>query len=224
MWGCVTLTSRWLEDLQQHRVIGVIRASQSQTAQILAELAIAAGLHHIEITSTTPNFTAVIRQLRQQHPHHWIGAGTLSTTQTTTAAISAGAQFLMAPYFVPSVWELAIANGVPYIPGALTPQEIGYCWQKDVPAVKIFPVGNIGGASYIQALQGPMGHIPMIPTGGVTLTNAPLILRAGALAVGLSSDLFSPSLVRQQQWDTLVNRIVQFSQNLRQTLTTPHQD
>ncbi|NJK72625.1 MAG: hypothetical protein HC926_04950, partial [Synechococcaceae cyanobacterium SM2_3_60] len=95
---------------------------------------------------------------------------------------------------------------------------------KEVSAVKIFPVGNVGGASYIRALQGPMGHIPMIPTGGVTLTNAPLILRAGALAVGLSSDLFLPSLVRQQQWDALVNRIVQFGQDLRHTLTTPHRE
>lgn len=214
--------TRWLEQVQQQRVIGVIRASQSQTAQTLAELAIAAGLHHIEITSNTPNFTAVIRQLRQQYPEHWIGAGTLTTTQTTAAAIASGAQFLMAPYFVASVSAMAQAQAIPYIPGALTPQEIGYCWQQDVAAVKVFPVGNVGGASYIRALQGPMGHIPMIPTGGVTLTNAPMLLRAGAIAVGLSTDLFLPSLVQQQQWDALLNRMVQFGQDIRHALASGH--
>jgi hypothetical protein len=35
--------------------------------------------------------------------------------------------------------------------------------------VKVFPCQAVGYAAYIKALQGPLGHIPMIPTGGRTL-------------------------------------------------------
>ncbi len=35
-----------------------------------------------------------------------------------------------------------------------------------------------------------MGHIPLIPTGGVTLENAKEFLLAGAIAVGVSGSLF----------------------------------
>ncbi|PLZ84304.1 keto-deoxy-phosphogluconate aldolase, partial [Fischerella thermalis WC217] len=58
-------------------------------------------------------------------------------------------------------------------------------------------------ASYIKSLQGPLGHIPLIPTGGVTLKNAQEFLQAGAIAVGLSSELFPKQFVETGNWQAI---------------------
>ncbi len=51
-----------------------------------------------------------------------------------------------------------------------------------------------------------MGQIPLIPTGGVTIDNAQAMLAAGAIAIALSSNLFPPSLVREQNWQGIIHR------------------
>ena len=48
--------------------------------------------------------------------------------------------------------------------------------------------------------------IPLIPTGGVTLENSTDFLKAGAIAVGLSSELFLPSLIHDRNWTGLHDR------------------
>ena len=72
--------------------------------------------------------------------------------------------------------------------------------------MKVFPIKTVGGADYIKSLQGPLGQIPLIPTGGVTIDNARSMLDAGAIAVGLSSNLFLPSLVKEQNWQAITHR------------------
>ena len=93
--------------------------------------------------------------------------------------------------------EAAITAEIPIIPGALTPTEIITAWQSGATAVKVFPIQPIGGVSYLQVLQGPIGQIPLIPTGGVTVDNAPDFLAAGAVAVGLAGSLFPPAEIAQ---------------------------
>ena len=55
--------------------------------------------------------------------------------------------------------------------------------------MKIFPCSAVGGASYLKSLLAPFPHLKLIPTGGVTLQTAESFLRAGALALGVGSDL-----------------------------------
>ncbi|MGK7911009.1 MAG: keto-deoxy-phosphogluconate aldolase, partial [Synechococcus sp.] len=86
------------------------------------------------------------------------------------------------------------------VPGALTPTEIGTAWRAGATAVKVFPIQSVGGAQYLKALKGPMGYVPLIPTGGVTCDNARSFLEAGAIAIGLATHLFPKDLVREQNW------------------------
>jgi 2-dehydro-3-deoxyphosphogluconate aldolase/(4S)-4-hydroxy-2-oxoglutarate aldolase len=64
----------------------------------------------------------------------------------------------------------------------------------------------VGGAEYLRSLQGPLAAIPLVPTGGVTLENAPGLLQAGALAVGLSTDLFPRVAIAQADWAAITTR------------------
>ncbi|HEY9812595.1 MAG TPA: keto-deoxy-phosphogluconate aldolase, partial [Candidatus Sericytochromatia bacterium] len=102
--------------------------------------------------------------------------------------------------------KMAVDAGVPIIPGALTPTEIVQAWNAGASCVKVFPVQAVGGASYIKSLQAPLGKIPLIPTGGVTLDNAKAFLDAGAIAVGVAGDLFPQELVAAQGWDAIARR------------------
>lgn len=196
----------WHALLQQFRVIAVIRAPQFEAGYEMAKAAAAGGMRLLEITWDSDRAAALIHKLRLQLPDCTIGTGTILNEDQLEAAIAAGAQFLFTPHVSLSLIERAISQGVPIIPGALSPTEIVSAWQAGASSVKVFPVQALGGASYIQSLQGPLGQIPLIPTGGVTLENASAFLAAGAVAVGLSENLFPKQAVAAGNWDIMTQQ------------------
>lgn len=204
------LRSPWLDSLRTQRAIAVLRTDSLSLSLHLASLAIEAGMGLIEITWNSAQAGEAIAQLRQQFPHCWIGTGTILTPADLQMAVDSGIQFCFTPHCDPALIKQAIAAQVPIIPGAFSPTEIVQAWQGGASAVKVFPIKTLGGVDYIQALQGPLGHIPLIPTGGVTLDNAPKFIQAGAIAVGLSGQLFPKSLIQQQDWDGIKHRIGNF--------------
>ena len=206
----------WLTLLQQTPAIAVIRTAKIEQGRQMALAVAAGGIQLIEITWNSDRPTDLIQQLRLELPNCTIGTGTLLTHDQLKEAIAAGAQFLFTPHIDPVAIQTAVARGIPIIPGALSPTEIVTAWQAGASCVKVFPVSSVGGASYIKSLQGPLGNIPLIPTGGVTLENAQEFIAAGAIAVGLSGQLFPQQLVAQGNWSA----IAQLAKNLMQQLAT----
>lgn len=164
------------------------------------------GMRLIEITWNSDRPAELIHKLRANLPDCWIGAGTLLNANQMQAAIDAGAQFLFTPHVAPDLIALAARQQVPIVAGALSPTEIITAWQAGASGVKVFPVQSLGGVDYIRNLQGPLGEIPLVPTGGVTIANAKDFLRAGAIAVGLSGDLFPRSAVQAGDWDVMTQQ------------------
>ena len=206
----------WLTLLQQTPAIAVIRTAKIEQGRQMALAVAAGGIQLIEITWNSDRPTELIQQLRLELPNCTIGTGTLLTLDQLKEAIAAGAQFLFTPHVDPVMIQTAVAHSIPIIPGALSPTEIVTAWQAGASCVKVFPVSSVGGASYIKSLQGPLGNIPLIPTGGVTLENAKEFIAAGAIAVGLSGQLFPQQLVAQENWSA----IAQLAKNLMQQLAT----
>ncbi|MBD1944814.1 bifunctional 4-hydroxy-2-oxoglutarate aldolase/2-dehydro-3-deoxy-phosphogluconate aldolase [Coleofasciculus sp. FACHB-712] len=180
----------WFKQVQKHRAIAVIRAPQMELGRQMAHAVASGGMQLIEITWNSDNPAELIGDLRSQLPACTIGTGTVLNREQLKDAIAAGAQFVFTPHVDPILIQTAMDRGVPMVPGALSPTEIVTAWQAGASCVKVFPVQAVGGASYIKSLQGPLGHIPLIPTGGVTVENAKAFLAAGAIAVGLSGSLF----------------------------------
>jgi 2-dehydro-3-deoxyphosphogluconate aldolase / (4S)-4-hydroxy-2-oxoglutarate aldolase len=199
------LNEVWLSQLQKHRAIAVIRASKIEVGQQMAMAVASGGMQLIEITWNSSRAGELISQLRSELPACTIGTGTLFNVQQLQEAIASGAQFLFTPHVDSAMIQAAQEKNVPIIPGALTPTEIVTAWSQGASCVKVFPVQAVGGADYIKSLQGPLGQIPLIPTGGVTLENAKEFLQAGAIAVGLSGELFPKKLVIEGNWQAIAS-------------------
>lgn len=205
----------WLSQIKQHKVIAVVRAAEVSLTRQLALAVASGGMQLIEITWNSAGATELIAKLRVELPNCTIGTGTLLNLQQMREAIAAGAQFLFTPHVDPVMIKAALDIGVPIIPGALSPTEMVTAWSSGATCVKVFPVEAVGGVNYIKSLRGPLGHIPLIPTGGVTLENAKEFLEAGAAAVGLSSQLFPKEFVDAGNWEA----IAQKAQNLLQKIS-----
>jgi 2-dehydro-3-deoxyphosphogluconate aldolase/(4S)-4-hydroxy-2-oxoglutarate aldolase len=205
----------WLSQLKIHRAIAVIRAPKMVWGEQMAIAVASGGMQLIEITWNSDHAPELISQLRAQLPNCMIGTGTLFNVQQLEDAIACGAQFLFSPHTDPEMIQAAVAKNIPIIPGALTPTEIITAWNYGASCVKVFPVQSVGGTSYIKSLQGPLGHIPLIPTGGVTLENAKDFLQVGAVAVGLSSELFPQASVLQKNWQAISQQAKTLMQRLQ---------
>ncbi len=213
--AALTLAQLWMDP-----VIAIIRTSDPQLALYQADIVVAAGFIHIEIAATIPDFTAVVKTLRQVYPHITVGTGSMLDISTAEDALQAGVQFLMSPVLNLEMLALAQRHQVFMIPGALTPTEIVKCLNSGSKVVKVFPIISLGGVSYLQQLQKPLGYPPLIPTGGVTLANSLDFLAAGALAVGIGGDLFPFSLNHPQAGHRAQQRLQTFVQSL-QPRSTP---
>jgi 2-dehydro-3-deoxyphosphogluconate aldolase/(4S)-4-hydroxy-2-oxoglutarate aldolase len=206
----------WLTLLRQHRAIAVIRSSQVSLGHQMAQAVAVGGMSLIEITWNSDRASELISKLRRELPTCLIGTGTLLNLDQLQQAVDAGAQFLFTPHVDLSLIAAAVEAGVPVIPGALSPTEIVTAWNAGASCVKVFPIEAVGGANYLKCLQGPLGQIPLIPTGGVTLENAKEFIAAGAIAVGLSGDLFPKALIAAGDWEAIAQR----AKTIKQLLTS----
>jgi 2-dehydro-3-deoxyphosphogluconate aldolase / (4S)-4-hydroxy-2-oxoglutarate aldolase len=196
----------WLKFVKQERIIAVIRSTDLQTGRKMAQAAAAGGIKLIEITANSDRPWELIERLRTELPDCSIGAGTVLSMSDVLNAIGCGAEYIFTPHLDLSLIDAAITAEIPIIPGALTPTEIITAWQAGATAIKVFPIQAMGGVSYLQVLQGPIAQIPLIPTGGVTVANAPDFLAAGAIAVGLAGSLFPDPEILSEDWQSINDR------------------
>jgi len=207
----------WLKLLRQHKAIAVIRCDDFDLAYNIAQAVAAAGMNLIEITWNCDRPAKLIAQLREELPHCTIGTGTILDLNQLAAAVDAGAQFVFSPGCDVRLLETCLSRyEIPFVPGIFTPTEAINAWQQGAKVVKVFPIKSLGGAEYIKCLQGPLGHIPLIPTGGVTVENAVEMIAAGAIAVGISSSLFPTAAIANQQWSQITERTKLLLNQLRE--------
>ncbi len=194
--------------------MAVIRTDRGKEVLPLVRSVVAGGIDLIEISSPTPGWDGVIYQLQAELPQVLVGVGTITDRSTAKRAIEVGGKFLFSPIYDQSMVDLAREQGVPIVAGASTPNEILRAWQGGATAVKVFPIANLGGASYIRAIKTIFPTIPLIPTGGVTLKNARELLEAGAVGIGVGGYFFPPDLIQTQNWQGITDRVRELQTSL----------
>ncbi len=185
-----------LEVLAPNPVIGILRAPDAAQFVPATKVMYEAGFRCVEFTLTTQGAVAAMKDVLASLPADLvIGIGTVRTEKQVAEAIDAGAAFLVSQVFRAPLVKAAMDRGVPFFPGALTPTEILDAWESGVQAVKVSPIGPVGGLDYFDNIRGPLPEIALMPTGGVELHEVCAYLDRGAVAVGLSGSLFGDALL-----------------------------
>jgi 2-dehydro-3-deoxyphosphogluconate aldolase/(4S)-4-hydroxy-2-oxoglutarate aldolase len=178
-----------LERIGQVGVLPVLRASTSDAAMALADAIAEGGIAALEVTMTVPGAIGVMRRLVTERPELLIGAGTVLDPETARMCMLEGAQFIVSPALNLATVALCRRYSVAVLSGALTPTEVIAAWQAGTDIIKVFPASAMGGAKYLKSLKAPLPQVELIPTGGVSLSNAREFLEAGAFALGVGADL-----------------------------------
>ena len=131
-----------------------------------------------------------------------VGAGTVMDAAAARNVIEAGAQFVLAPNLNEAVIDVCNRAGVVVVPGVMTPTEADRAMAAGADVLKMFPASTVG-ADHIGALRGPLGDIPIMPTGGVDTDNVADYFEAGAVAVGAGSALVNYEAIEREDWDAV---------------------
>ena len=186
------------QDLQRVTDCGIVAVVRFSDPDPLVEVVRALALGGVtvaEVTLTVPNALDVIRAAKRELGDRvLLGAGTVLDPETARAALLAGAEFIVAPAVNLEVIRMCRRYDKLVMPGAFTPTEVLTAWEAGADIVKEFPADVVGPA-FFKALRGPLPQVRLMPTGGVDLATAPEFLKAGAVCLGVGSQLVDLKLV-----------------------------
>jgi 2-dehydro-3-deoxyphosphogluconate aldolase/(4S)-4-hydroxy-2-oxoglutarate aldolase len=159
---------------------------------------------------TTPNAIEAIRTAHSEMGDRaLIGVGTVLDAKTCSAAVEAGAQFVVTPVCRPEFVPICRAANRPIMLGAYTPTEAQTAFEAGADFVKIFPADTLG-PNYIKAIRAPLPHLKIVPTGGVDVHNVADFLRAGCAALGVGGSLVSSKILQESNWAELTRKAAEF--------------
>lgn len=200
-----------VERIREIGIVPVVRATSAAEAFEAVEAIREGGIPILEITLTVPGAVQIIGELsRRIGDDALIGAGTVLDAEAAQSCIDAGARFIVSPSLdIPTI-DLCRRLGVPVFAGALTPTEIVTAWKAGADAVKVFPANAVGGPAYLRSVKAPLPQIQLLPTGGVSLTNAADFIHAGAFALGVGADLVDLGALRRGAAATITEKARQY--------------
>ncbi len=212
----MTLRAEAANSIRRSGVVAVVRTRESDRVTAIAEALLEGGLSSIEITTSVPGAVEVLRTLAGALGNRvLLGAGTVLDLDTARRFIDAGARFIVAPIYRPDLLRLCHDYDVAVAPGGFTPTEIFEAWEAGADFVNVFPATALGPA-YFRELRGPLPHLPILPTGGVTLDNVADWISAGAVAVGVGAALLDTQAIAGGHYGVLTARASAFLAAVKQ--------
>lgn len=202
--------------LSEVGIVAVIRAPSASAAVDAVDALVAGGVRGIEVTYSTPDAPAALREIAERHGDDvLLGAGTILQAAQAREAVAAGARFLVSPGIDDEVAEAMTRTGAVTMLGALTPTEIMRAIRLGTHVVKVFP-GSLVGPSYLRAMRGPFPDVGMMPTGGVSPDNVGAWLQNGAIAVGAGGELVPGAALARRDWGAITEKARRFTDALRE--------
>jgi 2-dehydro-3-deoxyphosphogluconate aldolase / (4S)-4-hydroxy-2-oxoglutarate aldolase len=164
------------------------------------------GLSAIQFAMTSPGALNALERARTQVGRGIrLGVGMVLTAEQARDALRAGAEFLTAPTVNLTVIRAARDADVAMVSGAFTPTEIIQAYEAGANLVMVFPAGA-AGPRYIHAVRAALPHIPLVPTGDVSLENAGAFIHAGAAALGVGSALLPRDFLERRDFRGIAAR------------------
>ena len=206
-------TARALAELG---AVAVVRLESAARLRRVVDALVEGGIRAVEVTMTTKG---ALEALAEQSAHFGdsvvLGAGSVLDAETARLAVAAGARFVVGPTLCPGAVRVCHRYDVVSIPGGYTPTEIATAWESGADLVKVFPAGSLG-PGYLRELRGPMPHLRLMPTGGLTLDNAADFLAAGAVVVGVGGALVERNAVERGDFAAITERARRLAASVRE--------
>jgi 2-dehydro-3-deoxyphosphogluconate aldolase / (4S)-4-hydroxy-2-oxoglutarate aldolase len=177
------------------------------TAQQVIEAAYRGGVRVFEFTNRRKNsfevFAAMLNYCKK-FPDLMLGIGTVMDGSTTKKFIDAGAHFIISPILKLEMAEVCRAHNILWMPGCATLTEIVTAKEHGAQVIKVFP-GSVLGPSFVSAIMPVVPDLQLMITGGVEPNekNLGAWFKAGAMSVGMGSQLFTKEILENKDWDAL---------------------
>jgi 2-dehydro-3-deoxyphosphogluconate aldolase / (4S)-4-hydroxy-2-oxoglutarate aldolase len=191
-------------------LIAILRGLRHPQVEPVVKALQAGGLNALEITMNTPGADEQIAiAMETAGGALEVGAGTVTTLDELDRAQSAGASFIVTPVLDREIIAECVRRRLPVFPGAFTPTEVFDAYRFGATMVKLFPAGRLG-SDYVRDVKGPLTHVPLLATGGITPEMIPTFVQAGASGFGLGSQLLTMDRINDQDWAWLERRTRQY--------------
>ena len=213
-----------LQQIQEKRIIAIIRGVSSKDILETAKALIAGGVRLMEITfdhtseagmqNTLDCFDILTKELGDEI---LMGAGTVLTPEEVELACEHGAKYIISPNTDEAVIRRTKELGLVSMPGALTPTEVVLAINYGADIVKLFPAGDLG-IGYIKSVKAPLAHISVSAVGGVNENNIGDFAKAGVDGFGIGSNLVSAKVVAAGDFARITETAKKLVENLHKAL------
>ena len=199
-----------LQRLVEEGVVAVLRGADPDTLVETVTALRDGGVSVVELTADSGGVTDMLEAVDATFGDDvLVGAGTVLDGETARATLLAGAEFVVSPSLHRDVVDVANRYGAPVAPGVMTPTEAVTAYEAGADLVKVFPAETVG-PDHIAAMQGPLGQVPTMPTGGVDADNVADYVAAGADVVGAGSGLVPGDAVANGEYDRITETAAEF--------------
>lgn len=200
-------------EIKRTRVVPLFTHDDPKLAIEVLTAAYEGGIRVFEFTNRRQNSFEVFGELvkhRSQYPGLMLGIGTIMDPETTLKFIDAGADFIISPILKTSMAEVCHRNNKHWMPGCATLTEIVTAKEFGAEVIKIFP-GSVLGPGFVSSILPVVPGLNLMITGGVEPTEANLSawFKAGAMAVGMGSQLFAKEILEKKDWSQLKIKVSQ---------------
>jgi 2-dehydro-3-deoxyphosphogalactonate aldolase len=181
--------------LRQHladcKLVAILRGLTPAEAKPVGDVLWQTGFRIIEVPLNSPSPLESIQILRKSLPQALVGAGTVMSVADVHAVHKAGGQLIVSPNCNVEVIRAAVGLGMVCLPGVITPSEAFAALDSGAQGLKFFPADMVS-PSAVKAMRAVLpADCLLIPVGGITPTNMPAYLQAGASGFGMGSNLYT---------------------------------
>lgn len=195
-------------------IVPVVKIMDAKDAVNLGKALLKGGLPLAEITFRTEAAEEAIRILHKELPEILLGAGTVLTVDQVKKAVSAGAEFIVAPGFNPDVVDYCVENSIPVIPGVSSPTQIEMALKRNLKVLKFFPAEASGGLPMLNSMAAPYGDLKFIPTGGINTANINSYLQSDRIVACGGTWMVKPEMIQSGKFNEITEITAEAIKNI----------
>ena len=198
--------------MQETGMVPVFYNADIETSKAVVKACYDGGVRVFEFTNrgdfAHEVFGELVKYANKELPGMILGVGSVVDAPTAALYIQLGANFIVGPLFNPEIAPICNRRLIPYCPGCGSVSEVGKAQELGCDICKVFP-GDVLGPAFVKGLKAPMPWSQIMVTGGVkpTKDNLEGWFGAGAMCVGMGSNLFPKEAIQAKDW-AAITRLV----------------